>query len=1296
METIKPLPESVQSIVRSGFIISCFSTVVEELIYNSLDAGATKVSVSVAVNNGYVKVEDDGSGISRDGLVLLGERYVTSKLRHIHEKDNLEESFGFRGEVLCSIADISLVEVVTRVQGRPNGYRKVMKGRKCLCLSIDNDRQDAGTTVIVRDLFYNQPVRRRQMQCSVKKVLHSVKKCAVQIALVQPNISFKVIDMESEDELLRTRSCPSPLTLLCSNFGIESSSLHELSFSEGPLKITGYVSSLSSSFLSKDVQYIYVNSRFVDKGPMHKLLNHLAFMCHDQLGSDSCGKRSQPQGPAYCLNLSCPRYSYDLNLEFSRASVEFKDWAPVLAFIEKSVMSTWSEEIKRGISHKHEADLIRKDDRKKVVETISSEEKDWWLKTCEMSTKRRRIQNSENQLACPEDSLGMQIEDCDNSSVWKNSCRQHLNPEKINVKFRESDRKRESPRQMNFTGVSEFAHSDHICDVTDSIGSDLLGPDKELVDRDFLRNDVTSMEKEASYANINLFNSRWKDEVSVDSSVAWNLEKGSAWSFEFMPEHDENRANDDQRELLLQSYPWENPTQAPLNCDKESQFQTDNFKASRSCNNSHGNEDADSLSHNFDIHQRAQCHIGVANTRPLPKSDIGSLTRKDLDLDHMEYDNLLSSCGGSFIREYPLESPSKPGAVLFPCSSKNLGLQSASTHPFIKVKDWDFDNITQYEDFERKPGVTKSVDFEQSNYEKEEFCESGLGDRFCNTNFTSMHHLTSTSLFTNEYAGVENGMCEYFSLGHSVDDSLFKYMYSPSPDRKYRDSSICWSPFISSIKGNQMDLQKCQEFGQDYPRERSGRGYDSSDGLKCNSMVTDETFSPCLDFQNKLSSYKPSVCFSSLSDGKGHKSYHPRRENLEQNHSSLASGSSVRFRRSRFRRSHSAPPFFRGKKRFLSVKNSMISTTKNSGSQRAPEVCTVPEKAKLKHPLLPAPSSRLNFQYDGMKFREDSQSFVEYVQEVKETSNITQASAWSLDGNTEDACFSSGCFKDFRDSETSNFKWREGCPDPRLKEVANNLRAGNRLIDLKAESDILDVQSCMLDLAGDLLVPKSINRIGLQNAKVLVQIDSKFIPVVANGTLAVIDQHAADERIRLEEMRRKVLSGELKSINYLEKEKDLVLPEMAYQLLCNYAEHIKHWGWICNIFSQDSGSFTKNLSLLNERASNLTLIAVPCILGVNLSDKDLVEFLEQLADTDGSSIIPPSVVRILNYKACRGAIMFGDKLMPSECSLIVEELKQKSLCFQFYFVVCSWKANNSASGESEGITQGDSTAWILA
>lgn len=1229
METIRPLSEAVQSIVRSGFIISCLTTVVEELIYNSLDAGATKVSVSVAVNNGYVKVEDDGSGISRDGLVLLGERYATSKFLH-YEKDDFVERFGFRGEVLCSIADISLVEIVTRVQGRPNGYRKVMKGRKCLCLSIDNDRQDVGTTVIVRDLFYNQPVRRRQMQCSVRKVLHSVKKCAVRIALVQPKISFKVVDMESEEDLLRTHSCSSPLSLLCSNFGIEASSLLELNFSEGPLKLTGYVSSLSSSFSSKAVQYIYVNSRFVVKGPIHKLLNHLVNMCHDQLGGDRGGKRGQPQGPLYCLNLICPHYFYDLNLEFSRASVEFKDWVPVLAFIENSVRSLWSEEIKRGISRNFEADHIRKDGIEKVVEKTCSKEKDWWLKTCETSTKRRRTQK--NWHACTEDSLGMHVEDCYNLSVQENISRQRMKSERSTMKFRESETERESLYQMDFTGVTDLSASNCIFNVRDCIGSDLLDPDKGLVNRNHLRNDITNLERETNHANTCLSSSRWKDEVNVDDPYAGSHEIGSIWSFEFMPENDRNRVNDDQRELLLQSCSWENPVLTPLNCDKESPFQTVNFKAHRSCNSFYGSEDADNLSQKLDSYQRAQCQSEVANLWPLPKYNTGNCTRKHLDLDPVACDNLLPPCGGSVNREYPLESPSKPG-------------------------------------FERELGVKISDGFEQSYYEKEQLYCTGLGDRCSDKDFTSMGCLNSTSLLTNDYGGVEKSISELFPHGHNVDelsstrfgDPSFEDIYSSSPDRRHRNSSVCLSPIMSSSKRIQIDLQRCQEFGQDNSlKERSERNYDSPDDLlttRCDSMVTNETFSPCLDFQRKLSSYKPSVHLPTMCTGKGPKLDHPGCQVFEKNHSSSVSGSSVRSRRS-----HSAPPFYRGKKRFFSVESSLISTTENFALQTAPQVCSVSERAKSEHTLTPAVSSSVNLQLDGMKFREDSLFCVK--QKVKETSNITQRGAWSLDGNAETTCFNSGYLKDVLDSESSQTKWREGCPDTRLKEIANYLRTGDRLTVLEDENEILDIQSCMLDLAGDSLVPKSICRKGLQNAKVLVQIDNKFIPVVANGTLAVIDQHAADERIRLEEMRQKVLSGELKSINYLEKEKHLVLPEMAYQLLCNYAEHIKHWGWICNIFSQNSGSFTKNLSLLNERASDLTLIAVPCILGVKLSDTDLVEFLEQLADTDGSSTIPPSVVRVLNYKACRGAIMFGDKLMPSECSLIVDELKKTSMCFQ--------------------------------
>ncbi|KAG9132340.1 hypothetical protein Leryth_013009 [Lithospermum erythrorhizon] len=214
------------------------------------------------------------------------------------------------------------------------------------------------------------------------------------------------------------------------------------------------------------------------------------------------------------------------------------------------------------------------------------------------------------------------------------------------------------------------------------------------------------------------------------------------------------------------------------------------------------------------------------------------------------------------------------------------------------------------------------------------------------------------------------------------------------------------------------------------------------------------------------------------------------------------------------------------------------------------------------------------------------------------------------------------------------------------------------------EASILDISSGILHLSGDSLVPNSIDKSFLERAKVLPQVDKKFIPVVGCKVLAVIDQHAADERIRLEELRKQVLSGEMKTISYLETEQDLVLPEIGFQLLHDYAEEIHSWGWICNIHSQSSESFTKNMKILHSHPTVTRLLAVPCILGVNLTDEDMLEYLQQLADTDGSSTIPPAVNRILNNKSCRGAIMFGDALLPSECSLIVEELKRTSLCFQ--------------------------------
>ena len=133
MRGVKPLPEAVRSSMRSEVVLQDLTSVLEELIFSSFDAGATKVSVFVGVRTCYVKVVDDGHGITRDGLVLVGERYAPSKFDRSTKANATTVSFGFQGEALASISTVSLLENLTKASGRVNGYQKVMKVCACYC-----------------------------------------------------------------------------------------------------------------------------------------------------------------------------------------------------------------------------------------------------------------------------------------------------------------------------------------------------------------------------------------------------------------------------------------------------------------------------------------------------------------------------------------------------------------------------------------------------------------------------------------------------------------------------------------------------------------------------------------------------------------------------------------------------------------------------------------------------------------------------------------------------------------------------------------------------------------------------------------------------------------------------------------------------------------------------------------------------------------------------------------------------------------------------------------------------------
>ncbi|EXB95122.1 DNA mismatch repair protein mutL [Morus notabilis] len=1065
MRSIRPMPEAVRTSVRSGTIVFDIARVVEELVFNSLDAGASKVSVFIGVSTCYVRVEDDGSGITRDGLELLGERYATSKFDQLDDKNTKTGSFGFRGEALASISDVSMLEILTKACGRPNGYRKVMKGSKCLYLGICDDRKDVGTTVVVRDLFYNQPVRRKYIQSSPKKVLQSVKKCVLRIALVHSKLSFKVVDLESEDVLLCTHPS-SPMSLMTSCFGIEvSTSLHELNISAGKIKLSGYIS-----------------------------------------------------GP--CDNLT------------------IKDWVPVLTLLDEAIQQLWKGNISYRESIGVAADIMAKDLMLHGDEITMYAEDLGDENFSGNSTIEKKNSTIQSHLASP-GLVSSHLKILNKEEAYLSHGQQDITPIRSSSNyFKEKENETDFTIQTEKFGQSwELPLPKCIAEVSGNCENEIYISDNNIssVKDHFFVNEVSNGERCSGRVDNSNFTSWWGND-SFEGSL--NVSSGSGIAkFTDCPD-----LIDDVKMIrpFLKSCSLRRslPHESSLFTDAGHDIRSDNFKMKKLLTESYDRVDISEIDGgnlSFDFLSKTSWQDQTSSFQHFPK-----VSRKS-DLS-AEFDSL------------PVKS--------IPFYEESLdGNDDFSSHSIAKVDTIGSDHF--------------NLD-------------------------SKWRFLTSDS----------------FSQG------------SPWEVEDYTDINIREDSEENDCRFSYDVLEK--RSSQENCTTRSNSGLDDAvSGRFLQSYKLKNNFSPeCIDI---LTDERESLSLGS--HGKSHKSIAIHKSQRDKYNEEIERNSHFSSRRSR---SCSAPPFYRSKRRFFAL-NCHFSSKADNG----PAYQDMLSVTYLVHPNIAFRLDLKNMQ----ELKEDNKK-------VNKDVRFEQSACFDI----QDAALLKETISDeFQDSPNHRTKWRNCCP-----QTANN----NKLPGIHDQNTILDVSSGYLHLAGDLLVPESINKNCLEDAIVLQQVDKKFIPVVAGRTLAVVDQHAADERIRLEELRQKVLSGEGKTITFLEAERELTLPEAGHQLLHNYAEEIKEWGWICNIHAQDSGSFKRSLNLLNKQPAVVTLIAVPCILGVNLSDLDLMEFLQQLADTDGSSMIPPSVLRILNSKACRGAIMFGDSLLPSECSLIIAELKQTALCFQ--------------------------------
>ncbi|MBI5117482.1 DNA mismatch repair endonuclease MutL [Candidatus Poribacteria bacterium] len=257
MPKISILTEETANKIAAGEVIERPSSVVKELVENSIDAGARKVSVElVGGGKTLIRVTDDGSGMSYDDALLCLERHATSKISSASDLDSIT-TFGFRGEAIPSIASVSRMEIITRTADSISGTRVVLEGG--ILRSVGEQGAPVGTQVTVRQLFFNTPARHKFTKSNATELGHVINTLQRQ-ALAHPGINFRLVN--GEHEALNLPPAPSTADRLAVVWGNEFARelRHGRSVTDG-LAVAGYFGTPALTRSNRDHQLFFLNRR---------------------------------------------------------------------------------------------------------------------------------------------------------------------------------------------------------------------------------------------------------------------------------------------------------------------------------------------------------------------------------------------------------------------------------------------------------------------------------------------------------------------------------------------------------------------------------------------------------------------------------------------------------------------------------------------------------------------------------------------------------------------------------------------------------------------------------------------------------------------------------------------------------------------------------------------------------------------------------------------------------------------------------------------------------------------------
>ncbi len=322
MVKVRRLPQPLVSKIAAGEVIERPSSVVKELIENSIDAGAKRIDVHISKGGiRYIRVIDDGEGMGREDALLSLERHATSKIKA--EEDLLSIStMGFRGEALPSITSVSETVMVTKEKGKGSGTKIVVKGG--VIESVEDIGAPDGTSIEVFNIFFNLPARKKFLRSPATELGH-IMDTIYRYAFSHPYIDFKVL--QDGKLLLNMPKCDDIRKRVLYTFGKEA--YNDLVYIEGEIdayRIQGWTSLLDYTLPNRKGIFIYVNSRWVrDRAINHALLEAL----RPALPRD--------RFPLSIIHLLLPTDRIDVNVHPSKIEVRFKEPQRVYNLVRSSV-----------------------------------------------------------------------------------------------------------------------------------------------------------------------------------------------------------------------------------------------------------------------------------------------------------------------------------------------------------------------------------------------------------------------------------------------------------------------------------------------------------------------------------------------------------------------------------------------------------------------------------------------------------------------------------------------------------------------------------------------------------------------------------------------------------------------------------------------------------------------------------------------------------------------------------------------------------------------------------------------